>query len=355
MTTMSIDESKLQGLLGQALIDFGATFQAPLIVLGDRLGLYKALAEIGPTSPAELARQTGTVERYVREWLNANAAGGYVTYHPDTSSYSLAPEQALLFANEDSPAFFVGGFQAALAAGRIMPKLEEAFRTGNGIGWHEHDHQFFHGTERFYRPGYLANLVSSWIPALDGVEAKLRRGARIADVGCGHGASTILMAQAYPDSTFVGFDYHAESIEAARVRAQAAGVADRARFEVADAKAYPGTGYDMVMIFDALHDLGDPVGTAAHVRETLAPDGTWMIVEPNASDRVEDNLHPLGRAFYSASTLACTPNSLAQEGGLALGAQAGETRIREVVTAGGFTQCRVAARTPVNLIFEARQ
>jgi 2-polyprenyl-3-methyl-5-hydroxy-6-metoxy-1,4-benzoquinol methylase len=354
MATMTYDETKLQGLIGQAIVDFGATFQAPLIVLGDRLGLYKSLAEGGPATPAELASRTGTVERYVREWLNANAAGGYVTYHPEIASYSLSPEQALLFAHEDSPAFFVGAFQSAIAAGRIMPKLEEAFRTGDGIGWHEHDHQLFHGTERFYRAGYMANLVSSWIPALDGVEAKLRRGARVADIGCGHGASTILMAQAYPDSTFLGFDYHTASIEAARERARAAGVADRARFEVEDARAYPGTGYDLVMIFDALHDLGDPVGTAAHVWESLAPDGTWMIVEPNAGDRVEDNLNPLGRAFYSASTLACTPNSLSQEGGLALGAQAGETRLREVVTAGGFTRFRVATRTPVNLVLEAR-
>ncbi len=352
--TMAINEAKLHELLGKAIVDFGATFQAALAVIGDQLGLYKALAGAGPLMPGELAAHTSTAERYVREWLNTQAAGGYVDYHPETGRYSLSPEQALLVADESSPAFLIGAFQTALAATRITPKLSEAFRTGAGIGWHEHDHQLFHGVERFYRPGYVANLVQAWIPALDGVEARLRTGAHVVDIGCGHGASTILMAQAYPKSTFVGFDYHAESIVAARERAEAAGVADRVRFEVATAKDYPGVDYDLVMIFDALHDLGDPVGAAAHVRETLKEDGTWMIVEPYAGDRVAENLNPIGRAFYAGSTLICTPNSLDQEVGLALGAQAGEARIREVVLAGGFTHVRRATQTPFNLVLEAK-
>lgn len=353
MTTMAINEEKLNQLLGQAIMDAGAVSFATLAVIGDKLGLYKALAGTEPQTPAELAARTGTAERYVREWLNANAAGGYVTYHPETGRYSLSPEQALVMADENSPAFMIGGFQTTLAASRIEPKLAEAFVTGAGVGWHEHDHHLFHGIERFYRSGYVGNLVPSWIPALDGVEAKLQAGAHVADIGCGYGASTILMAQAYPNSTFVGFDYHEASIAAARKRAADAGVADRARFQVATAKEYPGT-YDLVMVFDALHDMGDPVGAAAHVRETLKPDGTWLIVEPYADDRVENNLNPLGRAYYAGSTLMCTPASLDQEVGLALGAQAGEARLREVVLQGGFTRFRRAMQTPVNLVLEAR-
>jgi SAM-dependent methyltransferase len=352
--TTTISEEKLNQLLGRALADFGATYHAALVVIGDKLGLYRAMAGAGPLAPAELAARTGTAERYVREWLNAHAAGGYVDYHAESGRYELSPEQAMLLADEDGPAFFVGGFQAAAAAVKIEPKLAEAFTTGAGVGWHEHDHGVFHGVERFYRAGYLANLTQAWLPALDGVAAKLAAGAQVADVGCGHGASTILMARAYPASTFVGFDYHPESIAAARRRAEAAGVGDRVRFEVATAKDYPGAGYDLVATFDCLHDLGDPVGAAAHIRTTLAPDGAWLIVEPYAGDRVEDNLHPLGRAYYAASTLICTPASLAQEVGLALGAQAGEARLRAVVTAGGFTRVRRAAESPVNLILEAR-
>ena len=350
----AIDERALMELLSRAITDFGATFFAPLVLIGDELGLYRALAASDPLTPAELAARTGTAERYVREWLNANAAGGYVTYQPETARYHLTAEQALLLAHEGSPVFIVGGFQAALAAGLIAPKLAAAFRTGEGIGWHEHDHQLFHGTERFYRSGYLGSLVGAWLPALDGVVAKLAAGGRVADIGCGYAAPLILMAQAFPKATFAGFDYHPASIAVARERAAAAGVDGRVQCAVATATDYPGTGYDLVTTFDALHDLGDPVGAAAHVRATLKPDGAWMIVEPRASDRVEENLHPLGRSFYAASTLLCTPNALDQDGGYALGAQAGEARLRSVVLAGGFTRFRRAAETPVNLVFEAR-
>ncbi|HWP93174.1 MAG TPA: class I SAM-dependent methyltransferase [Thermodesulfobacteriota bacterium] len=351
---MAINEETLHQLLGKAIVDFGATWNAPLVVIGDKLGLYKALANFGPLTSGELAEHTGTSERYVREWLRAQAAGGYVTYHPETDRYSLSEEQALMFADENSPAFIIGAFQSALAGTRIEPKLAKAFRTGEGIGWDEHDEGLFVGTERFFRTGYAANLVSSWIPALDGVEAKLKEGARVADVGCGHGASTVLMAQAYPNSTFIGFDFHDESIKAARKRAEEAGVSDRVNFEVASSKSYLGRNYDLVTFFDCLHDLGDPVGTAAYVLKTLKKNGTWMIVEPYAGDRVEDNLNPVGRAYYSASTLVCTPCSLDQDVGLALGAQAGEARIREVVMKGGFSRFRRATATPFNLVFEAR-
>ncbi|HKA56748.1 MAG TPA: class I SAM-dependent methyltransferase, partial [Candidatus Binatia bacterium] len=298
--------------------------------------------------------RTGTAERYVREWLAAQAAGGYVTYDPAAGRYALSEEQAFALADEDSPAFMPGAFQLATAAIKAEPKITEAFRTGVGVGWHEHDPGLFHGTERFFRPGYAANLVSAWVPALEGVEARLRAGARVADVGSGRGASTVLMAQAYPRSTFFGFDYHQPSIERARQAADEAGVSDRVSFAVAKAKDYPGTDYDFVTFFDCLHDMGDPVGAAAHVLETLQKDGTWMIVEPFAHDRVEDNLNPVGRAYYSASTLICTPASLAQEVGLALGAQAGEARLREVVTKGGFARFRRATETLFNLVFEAR-
>lgn len=352
--TAAIDEQALHELIGRTLADTGGAYIAPLVLIGDRLGLYRALADHGPSTSTELASRTHTAERYVREWLNAQAASHYVTYDARTGRYSLTPEQTLAFANEDGPAFIVGGFQAALAAGKILDRLTEAFRTGAGVGWHEHDHGVFHGVERFYRAGYIGNLLQSWIPALDGVQAKLDAGGRVADIGCGHGASTILMAQAFPKSRFVGFDYHAESIAEANARARQAGVADRCRFEVATAKSFPGENYDLVAVFDALHDMGDPEGAARHVRSTLARDGSWMIVEPYAGDRVEENLNPLGRAFYAASTLICTPCSLAQEVGLALGAQAGEARMRAVVTAAGFTRFRRAIATPFNLIYEAR-
>jgi 2-polyprenyl-3-methyl-5-hydroxy-6-metoxy-1,4-benzoquinol methylase len=351
---MSLDQDKLNEMLHRGVNDFGATFHAACVVLGDRLGLYKGLAAGGPQTPGELAKRTGTTERYVREWLSSQAAGGYVTLDADTGRFRLTEEQAFTLADEKSPAFLPGAFQLALAATKAVPRLTEAFRSGEGMGWHEHDHELFHGTERFFRPGYAANLVSQWIPTLTGVDERLKAGAKVADIGCGHGSSTVLMAQSYPKSTFIGFDYHDGSIQTARERAKEAGVADRVKFEVSRAKDYPGTGYDFVTFFDCLHDMGDPVGAARHVRSTLSPDGTWMIVEPFANDKLEENLNPIGRVFYSASTLLCTPASLSQEVGLALGAQAGEKRMRDVVTGGGFTRFRRATQTPFNLIYEAR-
>jgi SAM-dependent methyltransferase len=352
---MAVDQTKLEEFVGKAVGDLGAALTAALVVVGDKLGLYKAMAAAPALTPAELATRTGTAERYVREWLNAQAAAGYVSYDAAAGRYFLSPEQATALADEHSPAFVLGGFQAMTAAMKAAPKVSEGFKTGKGVGWHEHDPDLFEGTERFFRAGYRASLTTSWIPALDGVEAKLEAGAKVADIGCGHGASTILMAQAYPRSEFFGFDYHAPSIARAQQRAAEAGVADRVRFDVAKAKEYPGTGYDFVAFFDCLHDMGDPVGAAAHVHDSLHADGTWMLVEPFASDRTEDNLNPIGRVFYSASTLICTPASLAQEVGLALGAQAGESRLREVVTAGGFTRFRRATQTPFNLVFEVRR
>lgn len=349
-----LDPDKLQEFVFRAVGEVGATLNAALVVLGDKLGLYRALADAGGSSPAELAARTRTAERYVREWLNAQAAGGYVDYDPDSGRYSLAPEQAVAFTDPDSPAYLPGLFQIALGAVLDSPKIVDAARSGDGVGWHEHVHDVHEGCERFFRPGYNANLVASWLPALDGVVEKLERGARVADVGCGHGSSTILMAQAFPGSTFTGSDYHDGSIATARMRAQDAGVADRVHFHVEAAAAYSGNGYDLVTMFDCLHDMGDPVGAARHVRGTLDSEGTWMIVEPNAGDRVEDNLNPVGRAYYGFSTLLCTPASLSQEVGLALGAQAGEARIRDVVEAAGFTRFRRAAETPFNLVYEAR-
>ena len=351
---MSINEQKLHELLGKGVSDFGATFHAALVAIGDKLGLYKGLAAGGAQTPGELAKRTGTTERYVREWLCSQAAGGYVSYDPASGKFSLSEEQAFALADDNSPAFLPGAFQVALGAIEARNQLEERFRTGKGIGWHEHSHNVFEGTERFFRPGYAANLISAWLPALDGVDGKLKAGARVADVGCGLGASTILMARHYPKSEFAGFDYHEKSIETAKQRAKAAGVADRIRFEVAMAKGYPGKDYDLVTFFDCLHDMGDPRGAAEHVHGTLKKDGTWMIVEPYAGDKIEENLNPIGRAFYGASTLLCTPASLSQEVGLALGSQAGEKRLREVVMSGGFTRFRRATETPFNLIFEAR-
>jgi len=351
---MAINEEKLNQFLGNCITDFGATMHAGLVVIGESLGLYKAMAPAGKAiTPAELAELTGTNERYVREWLNAQAAGGYVSYDAENQNYFLSEEQAFALADESSPAYLPGAFLLAVSAIRAVPKLTERFRTGEGFGWHEHDAGLFRGTEMFFRPGYAANLVSSWIPALNGVEEKLKAGAKVADIGCGLGASTVLMAQAYPNSTFVGFDYHDQSIEMARQRAEEGGVADRVSFEVAKAKDFPGNDYDFVTYFDCLHDMGDPVGAAAHVKESLASDGTWMIVEPFAHDDVKDNLNPIGRAFYSASTLLCTPASLSQEVGLALGAQAGEAKMRDVITKGGFSHFRRATETPFNLVYEA--
>jgi 2-polyprenyl-3-methyl-5-hydroxy-6-metoxy-1,4-benzoquinol methylase len=349
-----VDGDKLMQFVFRAVDEVGATLNAALVVMGDKLGLYRALAAHGPLSAAELAERTGTAERYVREWCNAQAAGGYVQYDPDSGRYSLEPEQAVAFTDAQSPAYLPGFFQIALGSVIDSPKIVEKARSGDGFGWHEHVHDVHEGCERFFRPGYNANLVAEWLPALDDVAGKLEQGALVADVGCGHGSSTILMAQAFPRSTFVGSDYHEGSIETARARAQDAGVADRVRFEVAPAAAYSGTSYDLVTMFDCLHDMGDPVGASRHVLSTLSSDGTWMIVEPNAGDRTEDNFNPVGRAYYAFSTLLCTPASLSQDVGLALGAQAGEARIRDVVRTGGFTRFRRAAETPFNLVFEAR-
>jgi 2-polyprenyl-3-methyl-5-hydroxy-6-metoxy-1,4-benzoquinol methylase len=351
---MALNAQKLDELLGRGLVDFGATFHAALVQIGDKLGLYKALAQGGPMTSAQLAERTHTDERYVREWLSSQAAGGYVTYDPAHAHFSLSEEQAFALADENSPAFLPGAFQLALAATRSVKHITERFQSGHGFGWHEHDADLFEGTERFFRSGYAMHLVQEWIPALEGVDAKLRAGAKVADVGCGLGASTILMAQAYPKSSFVGYDYHQTSIDAAVERAKKAGVSDRAKFAVGRAKDYPGNDYDFVTFFDCLHDMGDPAGAAKHVHQSLKKDGTWMIVEPFAGDKLEDNLNPVGRIFYSASTLLCTPCSKAQEVGLALGAQSGEKRIKEVVMSGGFTRFRRATQTPFNLIYEAR-
>jgi SAM-dependent methyltransferase len=353
-TTPTLDEAKVGAFVGQVVTELGATLNAALVVIGDELGLYKAMDGAGGMTPGELAERTGTSERYVREWLNAQAAGGYVEYDPSERRYSLPPEHAVALADESSPYFMPGAFQLMTASVRDEPAIREAFRSGAGVGWHEHNHGVFEGCERFFRPGYVANLVSSWIPALEGVDGKLRAGASVADIGCGHGASTLLMAEAYPASRFVGFDYHDESIEQARARAEAAGLSDRVSFEVAPAAGYPGSGYDLVTTFDCLHDMGDPVGAARHVLASLDPDGTWLVVEPFAGDRVEDNLNPVGRVYYGASTLLCTPASLSQEVGLALGAQAGPARLRDVITSAGFGRFRQATETPFNLVLEAR-
>jgi len=349
-----IDEAKLHEFVGQFVQDLGAVAHASTVLIGDRLGLYRAMSDCRPVSSAELAERAGIDERYAREWLSAQAASGYVEYDPDSGNFTLPEEQAYALTDEYNHLFIPGGLQVAASMIKDADMMAEAFSSGRHVGWHEHDHDLYAGTERFFRPNYLASLTSDWIPALEGVEEKLQRGARVADVGCGRGASTLIMAQTYPNSTFFGFDYHPESIEAAREAAIRAGVADRCRFEVGTAKAYPGNNYDLVAVFDCLHDMGDPAGAAAHVRDTLTPDGTWMVVEPFANDRLEENLNPVGRIFYSASTTLCTPNSKSQEVGLALGAQAGEARIREVTSQGGFTRFRRAAETPFNIVFEAR-
>ena len=347
---MAIDQAKLQALLGRAVVDIGANFHAALVVTGDKLGLFRALRDRGRTTAADLAKRTGTHERYVREWLSAMAAGGYVTYDPAGEEFSLSEEQAVALIDADLP----GAFLLAQATVRSEPRITDAFRSGKGVGWHEHDPALFEGTERFFRPGYAVNLVPTWIPALEGMQARLEKGGRVADVGCGHGSSTILMAKAFPASRFVGFDYHDRSIEWARAAAKREGLGDRVSFEVASAKDYPGAGYDLVAFFDSLHDMGDPVGIGSHVRRSLGPDGAWLLVEPFAHDRLEDNLNPVGRMYYAASTMLCTPNSLAQEVGTALGAQAGEARLKRVATQAGFSRFRRAAETPFNLVFEAR-
>ncbi len=367
----AVNEDKLNQFVFKALGDLGATMSSVLVMLGDRLGLYKAMKDAGPLTPAELAKRTRTAERYIREWLLNQAAGGYVEYDAKSGKYTLPPEQAMVLADEHSPVFMQGGFQVCAAVFHDATKTEEGFRTGNGVDWGDHHQCLFEGTERFFRPSYEANLIGSWIPALDGVKARLERGAVVADVGCGHGASTILMAKAFPKSAFIGFDYHAPSIDHATTAAEAAGVSANCSFGTAKSTDFPahsngsrmkgragaangsGGDYDLICCFDCLHDMGDPVGAAAQVRRRLTPEGTWLIVEPFARDRLEDNLNPIGRCFSAASTLVCVPASLASNGP-ALGAQAGEARLREVVTKGGFTRFRRATQTPFNLILEAR-
>ena len=349
----AINMDKLNAFIGQFVSDFGASAHAGMVVIGEKLGLYKALAT-GPMKSAQLAAKTNTDERYLREWLASQAAGGYITYDPTTEEFSLSEEQKFTMADEGSPAYLPGAFELALGALAAVPRIAESFRTGAGMGWHEHADGVFHGCEKFFRPGYVANLVNSWIPSLSDVRQKLEGGARVADVGCGKGASTLLMAKAFPKSQFFGFDYHDKSVEAAQESAQREGVADRVSFQVAKAKEFPGRDYDFVAVFDCLHDMGDPVGAASHVRNSLAKDGTWMIVEPYANDQLKDNLNPVGRIYYSFSTLLCTPCSRSQEVGACLGAQAGEKRVRDVVTSAGFTRFRRATETPFNIVYEAR-
>jgi SAM-dependent methyltransferase len=349
-----IDHDKLMAFVFRAVDEVGATLNTALVVMGDALGYYRVMADGRPTTPAELAERTDTSEHYTREWLGAQAAGAYVTYDPTTGRYTLPAEHAAALADETSPAYLPGFFQIAHGTVRDAPEIVEAARDGDGFGWHSHNTDVHHGCERFFRTMYHGHLIAEWLPALEGVVDKLSRGASVADVGCGHGASTILMAQAFPRSVFIGSDYHPESVDIARARAEQAGVGARVRFEVAPAAGFSGTGYDLVTMFDCLHDMGDPVGAARHVRETIADDGTWMVVEPMAGDRVEDNLNPVGRAYYGFSTLLCTPSSLSQDVGLALGTQAGPARIRDVATAAGFSRFRPAASTPFNNVLEVR-
>ncbi|MEZ5970482.1 MAG: class I SAM-dependent methyltransferase [Hyphomonadaceae bacterium] len=350
----SPDPDKLDTFLGKLVGDLGATAGAALVLLGDRLGIYKAMADGKAVTPDELAEKTKLNARYLREWLSAQAAAGYIDYSPKSKKFKLNPEQACTLADEGGPAFFAGAFEVAQSMWLDEPKVSAAFKSGKGVGWHEHSTCLFRGTERFFRPGYNRHLVSEWIPSLRGVKDKLEKGASVADVGCGHGASTILMALAYPKSKFYGFDYHGPSIERAQKLAKEAGVSRRVKFEQASAKDYPALGYDMIAFFDCLHDMGDPVGAGKHVKKALADDGVWMIVEPFAHDDLQDNLNPVGRIFYSASTMICTPASLSQEVGLGLGAQAGEARLKKVVKDAGFSKFRRAAETPFNLVFEAR-
>jgi SAM-dependent methyltransferase len=349
-----IDEEKLGAFLGKVVDDFGAALSASLVYTGQKLGLYKAMAGAGPLTPAELAERTGTVERYVREWLINQAAGGYVEYDADSGRYELLPEQAVALTDESSPFYVGGGFYVVKAMVNAQPRIEEAFRAGGGVLWRDHDPDLFIGTEKFFRPGYTAHLVAEWIPALTGVEEKLKRGAKVADVGCGHGASTIIMAAAYPESRFFGFDNHEPSIEHARQAAREAGVSDRVTFEVADATSFPGEGYDLIAFFDCLHDMGDPAGAARRAAEALAEDGSALIVEPMAGNTVEENINPIGRTYAAASTLCCSSNSLAL-GGPALGAVATEEALREVVIGGGFSSFERRTQTPFNRIFEARR
>jgi len=350
---MAVDEKKMEEFVGKVLADMGAAAIAPLNVIGDQLGLYKAIAKSGGLTSEELAKETGTFERYVREWAYAQTAAGYITYDSETSKFSMSPEQALVFADENSPFYLNGGFYAISSCHIDHHLIRDAFKSGEGVPWGSHNDCLFCGTAKFFKPGYLTNLTESWIPSLEGVEDKLKAGANVADVGCGHGLSTVIMAKEYPNSTFIGYDFHEESVEAARKEAAEAGVSN-AHFEVADAKIFPGNDYDLVACFDCLHDMGDPVGVSKHIRQSLKDDGTWMLVEPIAGDKPEDNFHLLGQMLYSFSTMVCTPASLSQEVGLGLGAQAGEARLREVTSEGGFTRCRRTAETATNMVLEVR-
>jgi SAM-dependent methyltransferase len=353
--TTEIDPDKLMAFVFRAVDEVGAALNTALVVMGDRLGYYRLLADRGPLTAARLAELSETGEPYAREWLNAQAAGGYVTYDPDGGRYTLPAEHAVALTDESSPVYLPGFFQIAHGTVRDAPRVLEAARAGDGVGWHDHNDDVHIGCERFFRPGYQANLVADWLPALDGVVDRLHAGGRVADVGCGHGASTVLMAEAFPAARIVGSDYHAGSIGTARERAAAAGLDDRVSFDIAEATGFDGGPYDLVTTFDALHDMGDPIGAARHVYDQLAENGTWMIVEPAAGDTVQDNLNPIGRAYYGFSTLLCTPASLAQDVGMALGTQAGPARIRDVVTSAGFTRFRVAAQTPFNNVLEVRK
>jgi ubiquinone/menaquinone biosynthesis C-methylase UbiE len=347
-----MDQEKVTEFMGRVVTDFAATGAAGLVVVGHRLGLYRALAQ-GPATPEEFAERTGCHVRYLTEWLRGQAAGGYVSYDPASGEFSLTAEQAFCLADPNGPNV-PAAFLTALGYLRAEPQITEAFRTGAGVAWHDHHEDVHVGVDAFYRPGYVASLVPEWIPALDGVGAKLTAGGRVADVGCGLGSSSVLIAQAYPNTTVVGYDYHAESIDLARKKAAEAGVGDRVRFEVATAQTFTGGGFDLVAMFDALHDMGDPLGAAKRIREALAPDGTWLIVEPYASDVVEENFNPVGRLYYNGSTFLCVPNALSQEGGYALGAQAGEAALRQVITDAGFTRFRRVLATPFNIVYEAR-
>jgi 2-polyprenyl-3-methyl-5-hydroxy-6-metoxy-1,4-benzoquinol methylase len=353
-TRTAVDEERLERFLGQAVTDMGAALNGALVLIGGELGLWRSLAGAGPLSADEIAERSGVAERYVREWCSAQAASGYLEYDSDDDTFMLPPEQAMAFADEDSPVYLLGGYHLISSVFKDRAPITERMRAGEGFGWHEHDPELFMGTEQFFRPGYRAHLVAEWIPALETVEDKLRTGAKVADLGCGHGISTVLMAQAYPQSSFYGFDYHDASIERARQIAETEGVSANTTFEVASAKDFPGGGYDLVCFFDCLHDMGDPVGAMRHVREAVDADGSVMLVEPFAGDTLAANLNPVGRIYYAASTLICTPASLDQEVGLALGAQAGEMRLWNVVDEAGFTRFRRATETPFNLILEAR-
>lgn len=351
---MAIDEAALETFINRFAGDFGAALHASTVVIGDKLGLYRALADIGPTDAAGLAAETGCDTRLVQEWLDAQFVSGYCHFSAQTASYWLSPEQAAVLADPSSPAFLIGSMTIAASTAKDEEKIRDAFKTGRGLPWHEHHHDLFHGTERLFKPGYVANLVAQWIPALDGVEETLKRGGSIADLGCGHGASSILLAQSYPNATVTGFDYHQASIDVARKRAAEAGVADRVRFEVASAQDFPGTGFDLVCIFDALHDMGDPAGAARHIRESLAADGTWLLVEPMAGECLADNVNPVGRIFYAASTFICTPAAQSQAGGYALGAQVPEATLAAMAEGAGFRRFRRATETPFNRVYEAR-